>query len=449
MEAEEEDSQQVRQDVPHIYIELAEAQAREMQQIQQEETRRREEYIRNINAMNEWFEQQKKQKEEEQKAMEEERKHELQNKLELEQRLQTLERQGQHHEAQILSSDLNVLHLMQADNEQQCQARNQEINNAYSANRDKWKQDVDRERQLLEEWLQYFHEKRLRCEERRSEFVSQGIVDLQMRSNRGEQLTTQEQEYLCNAGGNLPERVEEVMQAPTLQDREIRRTRVEKPKGPHPLVNVAEKLVMESGGLAPPKKASAPSATATSSQQHQVSSQPTHTPAGKKPTQAKAVEAEKQKHPQQQQQFTEGIVANKGTDDNLPDRLSVRKRKPAATKHIDSDNEEVSPQTMKFVKSMTKIFKKEKTATPSMILEDIQICAIGDLLLDAARNNTVARHSPEGQGTVHRQRRNCRYCEVNGQILLETQRETPCSRHWTPYLLQRSLKCQITSHQWI
>jgi hypothetical protein len=123
MEAEEEDSRQVRQDVLRIYNELAEAQAREMQQIQEEETRRREEYIRNINAMNERFEQQKKQEEEEQKAMEEERKHEVQNKLELEQRLQTLERQGQHHEAQILSSDLNVLHLMQADNEEQCQAK--------------------------------------------------------------------------------------------------------------------------------------------------------------------------------------------------------------------------------------------------------------------------------------------------------------------------------------
>jgi len=107
MEAEEEDSRRVRQDVPRIYNELAEAQAREMEQIQQEETRRREEYLRNINAMNERFEQQKKQKEEEQKALEEERQRELQNKLELEQRLQTLQRQGQHHEAQILSSDLN------------------------------------------------------------------------------------------------------------------------------------------------------------------------------------------------------------------------------------------------------------------------------------------------------------------------------------------------------
>jgi hypothetical protein len=296
MEAEEEDSRRVRQDVPRIYNELAEAQAREMEQIQQEETRRREEYLRNINAMNERFEQQKKQKEEEQKALEEERQRELQNKLELEQRLQTLQRQGQHHEAQILSSDLNVLHLMQADNEEQRQARNQEINNAYSANRDKWKQDVARERQLLEERLQFFHEKRLRCEERRSEFVSQGIVDLQMRSNRGEQLTTQEQEYLSNAGGNLPERVDEVMQAPTLQDWEIRRTRVEKPKGPHPLLQVTEHILKESGGTPFLSKDSAPSATATSSQQHQVSSQPTHTPAGKKPTQAKAVEASRNIH---------------------------------------------------------------------------------------------------------------------------------------------------------
>jgi len=156
-------------------------------------------------------------------------------------------------------------------------------------------------------------------------------------------------------------------------------------------LQVTEHILKESGGTPFLSKDSAPSATATSSQQHQVSSQPTHTPTGKKPTQAKAVEAEKQKHPQQQHQCTEGTVANKSTDDNLPDRLSVRKRKPAATQHIDSDNEEVSPQTLKFVKSMTKIFKKEKTATPSTILEDIQARAIGDLLLDAARNNKVAK----------------------------------------------------------
>jgi len=181
--------------------------------------------------------------------------------------------------------------------------------------------------------------------------------------------------------------------APTLVDDKICSTRVKKPidDARHP-VNVALQRAVDSGALRPP--AASPSmSTATSSQQSQASHPAPQMPSGSRPKQAKTVEAEKKKPQQQPRKSYNEFVMTSREDE--PGRFSLRKRKPTAARvamDSDSDNEEVSPRTMKSIKLVTKILNKEKTARPFWEeVDEILIPFIGKLLWEAAKTKTVAK----------------------------------------------------------
>jgi len=267
-------------------------------------------------------------------------------------------------EAAIARMDLNVVKVIHEDNDKERQAQQKSILEAYSEHRSKWQADIAREKLQLEEFQQQNKQKK-EVGEKMSQFVSQKVVDLVSKMDRGEILTVEEQEYMDQTTRHYMDYEDELSQAPTLVDKEISATRVKKPKPSilnenHP-VNVAVRRALESDAFSSPTRAS-PSL----SQQSQESTP--KLPSASKPKQAKAVEAEKKKSVQPKQAKAKEAEKKKPAQpkqaksaeqphqrgDELvttsspeaPGLFSLRKRKTIAakaTRESDSETDEVHP----------------------------------------------------------------------------------------------------------
>jgi hypothetical protein len=401
--SEEEELAALREDRARLIDNLVQAKCRELQRIDDERERRTEEYIRNVQAIQEMFDRRKKEKEEEEKAMAAKKLEELRQQKEMADRLATLEMEKKLSEAAIARTDLEVAKTIHEENDYERQAQKQSIMEEYTEHRRKWQEDIAREKLQLEEFQQLNEQQKKEVAERISHFISQKVVDAVSKLDKGEILNDEDRRIMATATKQYMEYEEELSQAPTLIDDEIMPTRVKKPKpkkavGEDPIDVLIRNAVETGAGGGPIKKLSLTEQSQESTQQLPSGSKPKHASA------AQPKQAKKKKEQQKQVKFAEephqcdDVLVNSSRQET-PGRSSLIKRKPIASKAesaSDSETDEtdkVSPHTQKAIKMVTKFLKKERIACPISEEEDVQSRHIGKLLMEAHKSGKVAKPS--------------------------------------------------------
>jgi len=408
--SEEEDLAPLREDRTSLFANLVQAKCRELQQIEEEKVRRTEEYIKNVTAIQEMFERRKKEKEEEDKAAAEQKLEELRKQKELADTIATLDLEKKNSEAAIARTDLNVMKVLHEEKETERQAAKKAMLDAYKEHRNKWEEDIAREKLLLEEFNQFNEEKKKQAVERMGHFISQQVVDAVSKLDRGVILTDEERQILSNATEQLREyeAVEnaeyEISQAPTLVDDEIVSTRVKKQKakkvvGQEDPLDALVRTAVESEAFGGPSK----KVTFSQQLEETAESQPqqaSYVP----PKQAKAVESEKKKPPHDKSAKKPhlcGVEVENTSFEELPEvsrgvsPLPNRQRETTeaqAARESDSETDDLSPHTKKAFHAVAKLFKKEKIARPiKNTYEDIKTSIIGNVLRAAQKSGNIAK----------------------------------------------------------